>query len=419
MPFLRFKGFIFKGINMLFEFSFYSSLLLIFFVHGMVYAALLCRKGFLNQQNSDKWLSFFLVLCSLYITPWMVGFAGWYNNQPYRDILFYVPFQHLYCMGPVIFFYVQALLNPSFRFVKKDFLHFIPAILYLIYCLVMVITDKIVLHDYYFLADGTDRDFDSWYQWTGFISMIAYFVAAMRYYFLYKKLIVQLVSYADEVLFKWVLHFLSAFLLMQALKVSFAMIEFFYPPLNGYIGSWWYFFCFSMVFYYIAITGYSNSIEVKIRFKVNLLSNNEALLLDENVVENEIEHAETIAMEINLVENPSENLLLAEWKPKLWELMHEQKAYQDPELSLSQVAKRLQTNPSLISKVVNQGFEQNFNDFVNNFRIEAVKQKMQQGEHQKQTLLGIAYDCGFNSKATFNRAFKKVTGQTPKDFAGL
>ena len=133
MPFLRFKGFIFKGINMLFEFSFYSSLLLIFFVHGMVYATLLCRKGFLNQQNSDKWLSFFLVLCSLYITPWMVGFAGWYNNQPYRDLLFYVPFQHLYCMGPVIFFYVQALLNPSFHFTKRIF-----CILSLLFCTLFI-----------------------------------------------------------------------------------------------------------------------------------------------------------------------------------------------------------------------------------------------------------------------------------------
>lgn len=332
---------------------------------------------------------------------------------------FLCPFSALVLHGTCYFFYVQSLLNPSFSFAKKDFLHFIPAIFYVIYCLIMVISDKIILHDYYFLADETDRDFDTWYQWTGFISMIVYFLAAMRYYFLYKKLIVQLVSYADEVLFKWIQHFLSAFLLMQALKVCFAIIEYFYPSLNGYIGSWWYFFCFSMVFYYIAITGYSNSIEVKIRFKVNLLSDNEALLLDENVPENETEHAEMIAIDTNLSENATENILLAEWKPKLWELMHEQKAYQDPELSLSQVAKRLQTNPSLISKVVNQGFEQNFNDFVNTFRIEAVKEKMQQGEHEKQTLLGIAYDCGFNSKATFNRAFKKITGQTPKGFAGL
>jgi AraC-like DNA-binding protein len=66
--------------------------------------------------------------------------------------------------------------------------------------------------------------------------------------------------------------------------------------------------------------------------------------------------------------------------------------------------------------MINQGFQQNFNDFINNYRIEAVKQKLQLGEQKTQTLLGIAYDCGFNSKATFNRAFKKVTGVSPKEW---
>jgi AraC-like DNA-binding protein len=44
-----------------------------------------------------------------------------------------------------------------------------------------------------------------------------------------------------------------------------------------------------------------------------------------------------------------------------------------------------------------------------------VIKKLKSGEQQRQTLLGIAYDCGFNSKATFNRSFKKVTGKTPKE----
>ncbi|MEN9570864.1 MAG: hypothetical protein RL172_2095, partial [Bacteroidota bacterium] len=87
-----------------FEFGFYSSLLLIFFVHGFVYALLLYRKALKNASTADKWLSLFLILCILYITPWMVGFGGWYDNQPYRDILFYVPFQHLFLIGPVTFF---------------------------------------------------------------------------------------------------------------------------------------------------------------------------------------------------------------------------------------------------------------------------------------------------------------------------
>ena len=80
-----------------------------------------------------------------------------------------------------------------------------------------------------------------------------------------------------------------------------------------------------------------------------------------------------------------------------------------------------QSNPvylrlGIISKTINQGFQMNFNDCINSYRIEAVKNSLDLGEHKKTTLLGIAYDCGFNSKATFNRAFKKHTGKTPKEY---
>ena len=267
-----------------FDFGFYSSLLLIFFVHGLVYAVLLFRKSMRNQSQSDKWLGIFLLLCILYIAPWMLGFAGWYDQQPYRDIIFYIPFQHLFFIGPVIFFYVQSLLNPSFKFTKKEMLHLLPGIGYLFYSVVMVITDKLILHKHYFLADGTDRDFDNWYQYTGFISMVVYFFFSLRYYKLYKKLMLQVISYAEVVLFRWVRNFLWAFLTMLLIRVLFFAGSFIPAFANlDYIGPWWEYFSFAIIFYYIAITGYSNSIETKIPFKLNLLSYKPLLLLNEIV----------------------------------------------------------------------------------------------------------------------------------------
>ena len=405
---------------MRFEFGFYSSMLLIFFVHGIVYALLLFKKGIKNESASDKWLALFLLLCVLYIAPWMLGFGGWYDNQPYRDILFYTPMQHLFFMGPVIFFYVQSLLNPSFKFGKKEWLHLLPGILYLLYSLVIIVTDKIILKKYYFLADGMDRDFDGWYQKSGLISMILYFVISLRYYKLYKKLMVQVISYADTVLFKWVKNFLFAFLLMQLLQVFFYVASFAFPALDSYIGSWWFFFSFAVIFYYIAITGYSNSIETKVPFKLNLITYKPSLLLQNFYPENNtatfIEEAEIIEIENGETEKKPDIDLLDEWKSKISVLMESEKIYEDPELSLTQVAKQLKTNPSLLSKIINQGFQLNFNDFINNYRITAVKEKLQAGEQKSQTLLGIAYDCGFNSKATFNRAFKKATGASPKEW---
>ena len=407
---------------MRFEFDFYSSLLLIFFVHGLVYALLLYRKAAINNTAADKWLSAFLVLCILHISPWMLGFAGWYDNQPYRDILFYMPMQHLFFIGPVIFFYVQSLLNPSFRFGKRQWLHLVPGMLYLLYSLLIFITDKLVLKEYFFLATGADPDFDDWYQVTGFLSELIYFFVSLRYFKLYQQLMAQVVSYADRLLFKWVRNFLYAFLTMLMVKLFFFIAaEFPVFQQMRYMGPWWQYFSFSIIFYYIAITGYSNSIETKIPFRLNLLSYQPRLLLGHPVNETQgrndfTEEAEVIEIASAQPANREEDALLTAWKPRITELLEKDRLYEDPDLSLTQMAKNMATNPSLLSKVINQGFQLNFNDFINQYRINAVKEKLLAGEARTQTLLGIAFDCGFNSKATFNRAFKKVTGLSPKEW---
>lgn len=402
---------------MYFEFNRYSALLFVFFLHGLVYAFLLFRKGSVNETRSEKWLAAFLILCVLYIAPWMLGFGGWYDTQPYRDILFYVPFQHLYFIGPVIFFYVQSLLNPSFRFGRKEWLHLLPGILYLLFSIAMVVTDKLVLKKYFFLANGEDPDFDAWYQLTGLLSMLIYFFLSLRYYTLYKKLMVQVISYADLVMFRWVRNFLLAFLVSILFRVSFHIADLVSP--GTYISSWWYFLLFAIIFYYIAITGYANAVETRVSFKPNLMTYRPALLLQPGMDTNDgaLPVADAEVIEIIAVPN---NPLIAEelqaWKEKLILLMLKERLYEDPELTLSRVAGLLRTNPSLVSRVINQGFGINFNDFVNQYRIEAVKEMLGRGEHQNQTLLGIAFECGFNSKATFNRAFKKATGQSPKEW---
>ena len=96
--------------------------------------------------------------------------------------------------------------------------------------------------------------------------------------------------------------------------------------------------------------------------------------------------------------------------------MQEEKLYLQPELNLSDIVNRLKTNISILSGVVNSAFGKNFNDFVNEYRVNEFKERIYLPENKNITLLGIAFDCGFNSKATFNRAFKKFTGKSPKDF---
>ena len=398
---------------MLFQFGFYSSLLLITFSQGIIYTFLLLFKRFKTGNKSNSWLSLFILLCSLYIAPWMLGFAGWYDNQPYRDILFYTPLQHLFFIGPVIFCYTQSLLNPSFRFNKKQFLHFIPGILYLIYIISLWIYDKFIIKTYFFYADGMDKDFDKWYQYLGLISMVIYFILSLRYYTIYKKLIYQVVSYADSILFKWIQTYLIAFLIMLLSPLVFNGVTYFYPNLNSYTGNWWYFLFFSLIMYYIAITGYSNPVISSIPFKLSESNTHQILLLSENNLTLKQESFIEIDYEI-FTANDSIEIDL--WKSRIEQLMQKDLLFKNPQLTLSDVAKNLETNVSIISKTINHGFKMNFNDFVNKYRIEEVKKAFSKDEHKKSTLLGIAFDCGFNSKATFNRSFKKNTGLSPKEY---
>jgi YesN/AraC family two-component response regulator len=101
---------------------------------------------------------------------------------------------------------------------------------------------------------------------------------------------------------------------------------------------------------------------------------------------------------------------------QLDDFMKKQQPWLEPELTLSSLATQIKLNTSQLSYLINNGFEKNFNDYVNQYRVDAVKQKMKTTEFQHLSLLGIAFESGFNSKATFNRAFKKLTGLAPSEF---
>jgi AraC-like DNA-binding protein len=86
----------------------------------------------------------------------------------------------------------------------------------------------------------------------------------------------------------------------------------------------------------------------------------------------------------------------------------------DPLLSLERLSKSVRIPERILSQVINQSSGLNFNDFINKYRTEHA-QKLLKDEPNKK-VLEVAYECGFNSKTTFNSAFKKFTGQTPSEF---
>lgn len=105
-----------------------------------------------------------------------------------------------------------------------------------------------------------------------------------------------------------------------------------------------------------------------------------------------------------------------EIKDKLLAFMLDEKPFLNSELRLSDVANSLGYSIHEISQVLNVELNHNFSDFINSYRVDEVKKKIQKGEIQKYTMTAIAMQCGFNAKSSFQRAFKKATNMTPSEF---
>lgn len=346
----------------------------------------------------------------MYITPHMLGYANWYAQKTTREILFFIPFMQVFLIGPVVFIYTRYVLNEEFRFSKKDCWHFAPAILYGIYSIVVFVMDKLILNEFFFYADGRDKDLADWYQFLGLTSMSIYLIMSLKIYFSYRNKIFNELSYAESILLVWVRNFMISFLLLIVLRGLF----FIFNPDWGEFGSqFWYYISFSLVFTYVGIAGYSHSIKLEAirETSVRIQDANQALGVSQSkkVL---LDETKAIQEEKQLLSDEEVNL----WMAKLQALMKETKLYENPKLSLFDLADQLDTYPKVISTTVNKGFEMNFNDFVNKYRTEAVQEKLKNGEQESKTLLGIAMECGFNSKATFNRAFKKNTSKSPKEY---
>lgn len=104
------------------------------------------------------------------------------------------------------------------------------------------------------------------------------------------------------------------------------------------------------------------------------------------------------------------------YSKQLSEFMHSEKPYLNPDLTLQQLASQVNISPHHLSQVINEQFKANFFEYINRFRVEEVKSRINNPKFDSFSLLGIAFDSGFNSKSAFNRIFKKITNQTPSEY---
>lgn len=100
----------------------------------------------------------------------------------------------------------------------------------------------------------------------------------------------------------------------------------------------------------------------------------------------------------------------------LYDHMVKNKPFLNNELTIQDLADQLEVSTQEISSYLNKELGVNFFNYINTFRIEEAKQRITNPYYDNETLLGIAYDSGFNSKTSFNTLFKKETGMTPSEY---
>lgn len=101
---------------------------------------------------------------------------------------------------------------------------------------------------------------------------------------------------------------------------------------------------------------------------------------------------------------------------RLMEYVEAEEPFLDPSLSLRSLANRIQIHPNQLSWLINNRMEKNFNEFINHFRVEYFKELAVDPKNAHISLIGLAYESGFNSKTVFNTYFKKEVGMTPRAY---
>lgn len=105
-----------------------------------------------------------------------------------------------------------------------------------------------------------------------------------------------------------------------------------------------------------------------------------------------------------------------EYKKQLLALLNTEKPFLNPQVSITDLSEKLSVSTKHLSQVINQSFNKSFFDFINTYRIREVQQILKESVDDKLTVLEAMYEAGFNSKSSFNTAFKKETRQTPSEF---
>ncbi|WP_299124560.1 helix-turn-helix domain-containing protein [uncultured Winogradskyella sp.] len=381
------------------DFNRWSLPLLILVLQGLIFVILLLTRYFKKRNISDLFLGLILLLTCYAQICYTVGFMGWYNEFRTTKINYFL-INIGVALAPLIYLYVKSITTSNFRFKKSYWWHFALAFAVIVY--------RFSIYTYDTLQPGFNDtqngilkiELDEAYVQSimSYIEtpfMLVYLAFTFQLFYSYRKKIIQYFSNTYKLELNWILSFLVLF-----------SLSFLYGTIQDIIGSrfmdlgyqqrWWLNLFMALVTLYVGIKGYFTD-TTKLN-KLDFTFTPKTIGIPEEI--NDFEEKAIADSDITIVKN----------------LMETKKAYLNPELNLSDLAKMAKMSRGQLSEIINTAFKKNFNDFVNEYRVEAFKTMLRENKHKQLSLLGIAQECGFNSKATFNRVFKKLTNHSPTEY---
>jgi AraC-like DNA-binding protein len=388
------KHLVVESIVLMFE----NIVLVVFFSHLLV-ATFLCSLRTGNRLSHRLFAAYLLVVV---IDLSNIIFSDFYQTYPDLDMLRY---NISLFIGPTLYLYVKAAIYNDFKLKIKHLLH---AISYVIACLVMIPN--------FFSVDNASKQL--WYDnftdvpeltfihFMTFVQLGLYLLAIYKHLIRYRKVVVENYSDADRLNKRWLTQLIFLFTLIYIIGLGRMFFRF----------SIYHDYDYERLVQLIMIISMLLSIcwilwQALHRPELFTRVSSTTELIDELAASQK----HSSVSKVSTVETEKYDAIV----PLLRDYMQQSKPFLDPSLSVENLAKQLNLPGSELSFAINRIIGQHFFDFVNSYRINSAAEMLIANEQQQKTVLEILYEVGFNSKSSFNTAFKKHLLMTPSQYRKL
>jgi AraC-like DNA-binding protein len=340
-----------------------------------------------NNRNANIWLGAFVATLAAAFLEIFIHNLSLQKQYPFvLDMLELSRF----LSAPTVYLSIQFFTIPNKAFYKKDLWHFAPFVVFFLFRMSSILRGsdwQISNETMQFMVFAIIRN-------TLPVQTVVYWILSYRKLQKHRSNIEKISATVDTINLNWLRYFLLVLAILVVIWLNLAVFNI--TVLYDFTP---YIYLVSVFF----LAHFALRQREIYPFEKEDLQDISAVIQEQNTLEKtkyqRLTDTETITL-----------------KDTLNRLMQYEKAYLDNELSLPQLAEKMAISPQDLSYLINESYGENFFSFINRHRVEEVKRLLLTEKYDQFNILGIAYQAGFNSKTTFNAAFKKQVGQSPSDF---